>query len=162
MGFKVRINVMNQNILYPNQTAIQPQMHVCFKCRWEGRISQTVCPQCGKPLFSETNVRVRGVILTFLGLFLSGFMSAIAFFVTAMLTEAAKNPKTGAKFNGDEYMLIMIYLIFAGVIAMGVTITLAGIWQIIFGRRNMFLIWIFLALIGLTFAVGGIFRAFAN
>jgi MFS family permease len=153
---------MNQNVLYSNQTAIQPQMHFCFKCRWEGRISQAVCPRCGKPLFSEKNIRVRGVILTVLGLFLSGFMSAIAFFVTAMLLEASKNPKTGAKFNGDEHILIMIYLIFAGVIAMGVTITLAGIWQIIFGRRNMFLIWIFLALIGLTFAVGGIFRALAE
>ena len=154
---------MNQNVLYSNQlAAAAPQMHFCFKCRWEGRVSQTVCPRCGKPLFSEKNVRVRGVILTFLGLFLSGFMSAIAFFVTAMLMEAAKNPKTPVKFNGDEHMLIMIYLIFAGVIAMGVTMILAGLWQIIFGRRNMFLIWIFLTLIGLTFAVGGVFRALAD
>jgi MFS family permease len=154
---------MRQNVLYPNQAAAaEPQLHFCFKCRWEGRISQTVCPRCGKPLFSEKNIRVRGVILTFLGLFLSGFMSAIAFFVTAMLMQASKNPKTSAKLNGDEHMLIMIYLIFAGVIAMGVTIMLAGIWQIIFGRRNLFLIWIFLTLIGLTFLVGGIFRAFAD
>lgn len=137
-------------------------MHFCFKCRWEGRISQTICPQCGKPLFSQTNVRVRGGILTFLGLFLSGFMSAIAFFVTAMLTELDKNPKTAVKFNGDEHLLIMIYLIFAGVIAMGVTIFFAGLWQIIFGRRNMFLIWIFLTLIFLTLVVGGVFRAFAE
>ena len=89
-------------------------------------------------------------------------MSAIAFFVTMLLTQAAKNPKTGAKFNGDEHMLIMIYLIFGGVIAMGVTIVLAGLWQIIFGRRNMFLIWIFFALIGLTFVVGSVFRAYAD
>ncbi|HVE58414.1 MAG TPA: hypothetical protein VNB22_16395 [Pyrinomonadaceae bacterium] len=153
---------MNQNVLYSNQPAAAPQLHFCFKCRWEGRVSQTVCPRCGKRLFSQKNVRVRGVILTFLGLFLSGFMSAIAFFVTAMLVEAAKNPKTGAKFNGDEHMLLMVYLIFAGVIAMGVTIILAGLWQIIFGRRNMFLIWIFFALIGLTFLVGSIFRSYAD
>lgn len=89
-------------------------------------------------------------------------MSVIAFFVTGLLMEAAKNPKTAVKFNGDEHMLIMIYLIFAGVIAMGVTIILAGLWQIIFGRRNMYLIWIFFSLIGLTFLVGGIFRAYAN
>ena len=153
---------MNQNALYPNQAAATPQMHFCFKCRWEGRINQTVCPRCGKPLFSEKNIRVRGVVLTFLGLFLSGFMSAIAFFATTMLMEAAKNPKSGAKFNGDEHMLIMIYLIFAGVIAIGITAIAAGLWQIIFGRRNMFLIWIFLALIGLTFLVAGIFRAYAD
>lgn len=161
--FKVRLNIMNQNVFYPNQPAAKPpELHFCFKCRWEGRISQTVCPRCGKRLFSQKNVRGRGVLLTFLGLFLSGFMSAIAFFVTAMLIQASKNPKTEVKFNGDEHMFIMIYLIFAGVIAMGVTMILAGIWQIIFGRRNMILIWIFFALIFLTFFVGGIFRAFAD
>ena len=153
---------MNQNVLYPNQPANAPQMHFCFKCRWEGRTAQKICPQCGRRLFSQTNVRVRGILMTVLGLFLSGFMSVIAFFVTTMLMEAAKNPKTGAKFNGDQNMLVMIYLIFAGVIAMGVTVTIAGLWQVVFGRRNMFLIWIFFGLIFLTLLVGSVFRGLAG
>ena len=154
---------MNQNVLYPNQTAApQPQMHFCFKCRWEGRTFQKLCPRCGKGLFSQTNVRARGVVMTFIGLFLSGFMSVIAFFVTVFLMEAAKNPKTGAKFNGDATMLVLTYLIFGAVIAMGITAFIAGLGQIIFGRRNMFLIWIFFALIFLTFFVGTVFRALAE
>src|SRR6187549_789103 len=125
---------MIQNVLYPNQTAApQPQMYFCFKCRWEGRTFQKICPRCGKSLFSQTNVRIRGVMLAFIGLFLSGFMSVIAFFGTVFLMEAAKNPKTGAKFNGDESMLVLTYLIFGGVIAMGITAFIAGLWQIIFG-----------------------------
>lgn len=89
-------------------------------------------------------------------------MSVIAFFVTVFLMEAAKNPKTGAKFNGDATMLVLTYLIFGAVIAMGITAFIAGLWQIIFGRRNMFLIWIFFALIFLTFFVGTVFRALAE
>jgi len=89
-------------------------------------------------------------------------MSVIAFFVTAFLIEAAKNPKSGAKFNGEEHMLILTYLIFAGVIGMGITMIFAGLWQIIFGRRNMFLIWIFFALIFVTYFAGSVFRGLAE
>jgi hypothetical protein len=161
---KVRVNIMNQNLLYPIRTAApaQPQLHFCFKCRWEARTVLKACPRCGKGLFSQTNVRVRGVLLTFLGLFLSGFMSVIAFFVTAFLIEASKNPKNSASFNGTEEMLGLTYLIFAGVIGMGVTMILAGLWQIIFGRRNMVLIWIFFALIAATYVAGSVFRGLAE
>src|SRR5689334_5440069 len=108
---------MNQNAFYPNQTPVAPvaapaEMHFCFKCRWEGRTMPGICPRCGRRLFSQTNVRVRGVAMTILGLFLSGFMGTIAFFVTTLLISAAKDPKTSAKFNGDEQMLVLIYMIF--------------------------------------------------
>jgi hypothetical protein len=162
-NLKVCVNVMNQNVLYPNQpAAAPPQLHFCFKCRWEGRTFLPACPRCGRGLFSQTNVRVRGVLMTFLGLFLSGLMSVIAFFVTAFLIQTAKNPKNSAGFKGEEHLLIMIYLIFGGVIAMGVTMILAGLWQVIFGRRNMILIWIFFALIFVTFFVGNVFRGLAE
>jgi uncharacterized protein YqhQ len=154
---------MNQNVFYQNQSVAPPlQLHFCFKCRWEGRTNLPACPRCGRGLFSQTNVRVRGVLLTFLGLFLSGFMSVIAFFVTAFLIDTAKNPRNSANFNGQEHMLILAYLIFGGVIAMGVTMILAGLWQIIFGRRNMILIWIFFALIFITYFAGSIFRGLAE
>jgi hypothetical protein len=153
---------MNQNALYSNQSATLPQIHFCFKCRWEARTVMPVCPRCGRGLFSQRNVRWRGVALTFLGLFLSGFMSVIAVFVTAFLIDTAKNPRNRANFNGEEPMLILIYLIFGGVIAMGVTMILAGLWQVIFGRRNMILIWIFFALIFATFFAGSIFRGLAD
>jgi hypothetical protein len=161
-AFLGQVNLMNENILYPHQNAAQPPLHFCFSCRWEGRTAISTCPRCGSALYSQENVRTRGAILTFLGLFLSVFMAAIAIFVTVMLTQAAKDPKNGAKFDGEEHMLVMIFLIFGGVIAIGITMIFAGLWQVVFGRRNMYLIWIFFALIILTLFVGGVFRVFAG
>jgi hypothetical protein len=159
---------MSQSILYPNQnpaqppTGAEPQIHFCFKCRWEGRTHLAACPNCRRPLFSQKNVRTRGVLLTFLGLFLTGFMGVIAFFVTEMLMSAAKDPRSGVKFNGDENMLALIYLIFGNVIAIGVTMTLAGLWQVVFARRNMVLIWLFFGLIIVTLFIGTVFRHLAG
>ena len=153
---------MNQSVLYQDQRAAPPQLQFCFKCRWEGRTIMTICPRCRRGLFSQTNVRWRGVALTILGLFLSGLMSVIAVFVALLVAAAAKDPRNGANFNGKEPLLVLGCLIFAGVIGIGVAMILAGLWQIIFGRRNMVLIWIFFALIFLTFFVGSIFRALAE
>lgn len=52
-------------------------------------------------------------------------------------------------------MLVGVYIIFGGVIAIGLTAILNGFWQIVFGRRNMILLWLFLTLIFLTFVAGG-------
>jgi hypothetical protein len=154
---------MNQSVLYPNnRAAAVPQIHFCFKCRWEGRTVLTGCPRCGRSLFSQTNVRVRGVLLTFLGLFLSGLMSVIAFFVTPFLITAAKDPRNNAKFNGEEHLLLLIYIVFGSLIGAGITTTIAGIWQAVFGRRNMFLIWICCAFLLLALFVGSVFRGLAE
>ncbi len=144
-----------------NQNISQVQLRSCFKCRFEGNTAQTVCPRCGRRLFTTTNIRWRGALMTFIGLFLSGFMSVIAVFATALLMQAAKNPQSNAKLNEEPHMFLLVYLIFGGVIAIGLTATVAGLWMAIFGRRNMVLIWIFFALIFLTFAVGGVFQALA-
>ena len=154
---------MNQNVLYPNQiAAAQPQLHFCFKCRWEGRTVQAACPRCGKRLFSQTNVRWRGVALIFLGLFLTGFMSVIAFFVTVFLLAATKDPRNNAQFTGSESLLLMIYIIFGSLIVSGLTATVGGIWQAVFGRRNMFLMWICFALLLVALFVGSAFRVLAD
>lgn len=99
--------------------------------------------------------------MTFIGLFLSGFMSVITVFATGLLMQAAKNPQSNARLNDEPHMFFLVYSIFGGVIAIGLAATVAGLWMWIFGRRNKFLVWIFFALIILTFAVGGIFQAIA-
>ena len=155
---------MNQNVLYSNQRAVtaQPELHFCFKCRWEGRTGLKNCPQCGRILFSQTNVRWRGVALIFVGLFLSGLMSVVTFFVTALLLAAKQDPRNGAKFNGDEHLLLMMYVIFGALIGSGLTAIVGGLWQAVFGRRNMFLIWGFFAFVFIAFFVGGLFRGLAG
>jgi MFS family permease len=144
-----------------NQNISQVQLRSCFKCRFEGNTAQAVCPRCGRRLFTATNIRWRGALMIFIGLFLSGFMSVIAVLATGLLMQAAKNPNTSSKLNEETHMLVFVYLIFGGVIAIGLAATVAGLWMAIFGRRNVVLIWIFFALIILTFFVGGIFQALA-
>ncbi len=153
---------MNQNIYRMNQNFPQPEFRSCFKCRFEGNIAQDICPQCGKRLFTATNVRWRGFFLALIGLFLSGFMAAVAFFVSTLLMGAMNNPDSARKINNESSMLLMIYGIFGLVILMGMTSILMGIWQMVFGKRNRFLIWIFFALIFLTLFVGAVFRFFAE
>lgn len=155
-------NIMNQNIYRINQNSPPPEFRSCFKCRFEGSIAQAVCPQCGKRLFTATNVRWRGFFLLLIGLFLSGFMAAVAFFVSLLLMNAVNDPGSASRINGESSMLMMIYGIFGLVIVMGLTSMLMGIWQMIFGKRNRFLIWIFFALIILTLFAGGIFRILAE
>ena len=157
-------NMMNQSVLFQNQSVVnvnQPQMHFCFKCRWEGRTVLKNCPRCGSFLYSQTNVRWRGVALIFLGLFMSGLMTAVSVFVTLLLAAAANNPRNNAQFRGSESMLLLMYVVFGALIAGGLTATVGGAWQAIFGRRNMLLMWICAAFLLLAFFVGSLFRGLA-
>lgn len=141
-----------------NNEIIHPQIRSCFKCRYEAVTAEFSCPRCGKPLFTATNIRWRGVLLVVVGLFLTAFMSSIAVFVGGLLIQSAQHPETSRKLNEEMPFLIMMYVIFGGVIATGLTSILNGFWQIVFGRRNMILVWLFLTLIFLTFAVGGVLQ----
>ena len=141
-----------------NNSIIHPQIRSCFKCRYEAVTAQFSCPRCGKRLYTMSNIRWRGVLLVVIGLFLTAFMSAIAVFVTGLLIQGAQNPETSRKLNEQTALLVAVYFIFGGVIAIGLTAVLTGFWQIIFGRRNMILLWLFLTLIFLTFVVGSIFE----
>jgi hypothetical protein len=158
---------MNQNISYSNQTnqqliAANPELHFCFKCNWEGRGTPADCPQCGSVLFSQQNVRRRGVVLIGLGLFLSIFMLAISAAVTTLLMNAADEPRYGDRLENEGHMFVLVFLIFGSVIMIGVSAVAMGLWQYVYGRRNMILLKLFFTLIGITFAVAGIFSALAN
>jgi hypothetical protein len=154
--------MIDQNIDQMNQTSTAAPLRMCFKCHYEARSESTKCPRCGRPFFSERNVRIRGVLLTILGIFLTGFMSVIAFFVSGFLLNAAQSKQTNARLADEPHLFALIYIIFGGVIAMGLVITLAGIWQIVYARRNMILIWLFLSLIVATACAGALFRGLAN
>jgi hypothetical protein len=153
---------MNQSVLYRNQLAAgQPSMHYCFKCRWEGRTVLTGCPRCGSFLFSQTNVRWRGVALVFLGLLMSGLMAAVTVFVTVFMMSTARDPRNNADFRGKELLFLLMYVVFGALIASGLTTAVGGVWQVIFGRRNMFLMWICGALLAIAFIVGSVFQGLA-
>lgn len=160
---------MNQSCLQFNQNAVRlPQNIVprqrrsCFKCRWEGDTARHMCPKCGKRLFTRTNIRVRGALLIVVGLFLSGLMSAIAIVATGCLAKAAKQPVANARLEAEAHMFVLAYVVFGGVIAAGAAATLSGMWMLIFGRRNMFLFYIFIGLLVIAYIAGSFFTRFSN
>lgn len=160
---------MNQNYLQFNQNTAQlprnnslTERRSCFKCRWEGDTAQLSCPRCGKRLFSRANIRVRGAVMIVIGLFLSGLMSAITIFITALLADAAKKPGAATQLETEPDLLILMYVTLGGVIAAGVAAILNGIWMLAFGRRNLVLLYIFLGLLGVVFVTGGIFTRLSN
>lgn len=148
---------MRQNTIPSDSNNGRQPLRMCFKCKFEDNTALKKCPRCGRPLFSETNVRVRGVLMFFIGLFLSGFMSFIAFSVADLLFKSSINIAVNSQLSQKPYLIVVIYVIFGGVIAGGLSVMFAGIWQVIFGRRNMFLIRTFIALIILTICAGGVF-----
>ena len=150
---------MNQNVTYLNQTtAAALQYHCCFKCHYEAETTAGGCPRCGKPLYSARNIRTRGLVLVACGLFLTGLMSIVTVFVTGLLMKAADSPDSSARISDEAHIFFMIYLVFGGVIAAGLTALAMGMWQIAFGRRNRFLVWLFMGLVTVTLTIGSLFQ----
>lgn len=73
-----------------------------------------------------------------LGGALVGFMSW-----PTMWTIDAANPNAegGAQFTGSDDQLIAILSLFGLMIVFGFASALTGFWQLIFGRRNKFIVW---------------------
>ncbi len=125
----------------------------CFKCGYEGDIAETRCPKCGKPLKTVKQIRILGGILVFLGAFLILFVGAISVFVWSLVNKASTDGHKS--FTGTRSDLVLIFGAFAFIILFGVVGLIAGLWQLIFGRRNKILVWVILGL-GFIFVIGGI------
>jgi uncharacterized paraquat-inducible protein A len=129
----------------------------CYKCAYETETADVRCPRCGKKLFTKAETRVLGGVLTALGAFLMVVMGAIIIFFVGLMSQSGKS--SGAKFNGSKNDALLVFAILGFVLLFGFTSFIAGLWQLIFARRNMVLIWIILGL-GAIFLIGGsIFRA---
>ena len=73
---------------------------------------------------------------------LGGFLVAFMSYLTIWVIDAA-NPQapSGASFTGSDDQLMAILGLFALLIVFGFATALAGFWQVIFGRRNKFIVW---------------------
>jgi predicted phage tail protein len=108
-------------------------------------------------LHTAGKIRLFGVIGFLCGGFLTIFIGAITVFVGMLV---ANPEKWGAHFSaGDDRQLLVIFGILTLIFSLGLTFTLAGIWQIIFARRNKFLVWAALFLIFVVFGGAEIFFA---
>ena len=114
------------------------KLQYCSKCGYQALTADTACPRCRGPLQASSGVRVRGALMMVLGGSLVAFMS----YLTMWAIDAA-NPQApgGATFTGSDDQLLAILGLFALLIVFGFAATLAGSWQVIFGRRNKFIIW---------------------
>jgi len=109
-------------------------------------------------LRTSTEIRTLGGVLAALGAFLVVMMGTITFFTIGMISNSGK-PGSTSKFTGTKDQMYIMFAIFGFVLLFGFTSLIAGLWQLIFGKRNMVLIYGILGL-GAIFLIGGtIFRA---
>lgn len=141
-----------------NSAPLVVQHKTCFKCKYEGQTAEKLCPRCRKRLHTATEIRTLGGVLAALGAFLIVVMGAITVWSVGMISNSGK-PGATSKFTGTKDQMYLMFGIFGFVLLFGFTSLVAGLWQLLFGRRNMMLIYIILGL-GVIFLVGGtIFRA---
>ncbi len=147
---------MSQNI-YTDQNIIQVQPRTCFKCKYEADIAQSKCPSCGGNMKTRTQIRVLGFIMTLLSGFLVVFMSVTAFYMYNLIQQSGK-PDISAKFTGDQNDILMIIAVFGLVILFGVVGLIAGLWQMILGKRNLVLVYTVLGIGAVLYICGFIFK----
>ena len=134
-----------------------PPHRICFKCSYEANIAQIVCPRCGGKMKSKSQIRVLGAVLTLISGFLVVFMSVIAVFMYNAVQQSDK-PGATSKFTGSENDILIIIAIFGLVILFGIIGLITGLWQLIFGKRNLILVYSLLAIGAVLFIGGYIFR----
>lgn len=135
-----------------NVPVIPAAEKVCFKCRYEAETAETKCPRCRRRLRTKTEVRVLGGVLVVLGAILVVAMALIIVFMVGAMSQSGKT--TGARFTGTAADGLAIFAILGSVMLFGFTSIITGLWQLIFGRRNMVLVWLVLGL-GVALMIGG-------
>ena len=75
------------------------------------------------------------------------------------ITQNRNDPRAATRFTGSESDMTFMFGIFGLVFFFGLTAFVAGLWQIIFGRRNVWLIWIMLGLGAIFFIIGTVLQS---
>jgi uncharacterized paraquat-inducible protein A len=125
----------------------------CFKCGFEARTNHNKCSRCGRALHTRGEIRLHGFLLAMLGGILVVGMSAITLVVIGLVAQSGK-PGMSARFTGTETEMLVMFGLFGAMLIFGFGALAAGFWQLIFARRNMFLLWAMIAM-GFTLLMGG-------
>ena len=127
--------------------------YFCNRCGAETDEPLGNCPRCGRRLHKTSTVRALGWVLVVLGGLLSAFMAWLVVFFTRLI-EHSDEPGATTRFTGTASDATFAYGVFAVVLALGLTFVLAGVWQIVYGRRNKKLVFVALALSAVFYALG--------
>lgn len=123
---------------------------ICVKCNFVTADNVPNCPRCRTgTLQSRSTLRVLGGVLVALGLLLIGIMSIVTILVTGAITGDGS-----VRFRGSDSDMMFMVSVFGVVFLFGLTALIAGLWQVVFGRRNKVIIWLMLGLGGLFFLAG--------
>jgi len=117
----------------------------CSQCSYVAGDDVVRCPECGSWMRKAQGIRRRGWVLIFLGFLLVAMMGMVTFMVAPAMLSAGS---AGARFTGTQEQAMLILGLFGLVIGFGFTCVVSGVWQIVTGRRN---IWIVILILGLTF-----------
>lgn len=101
------------------------------------------CPQCGRPLLTTQTYRLLGFALVCLG----GLLATAG---ALLLILAAPGIVGGAGVK------LFVWGIFGFLLAIGLTVLTAGVWQVLFGKRNQSLMTIVIALVIAIMLIAGI------
>lgn len=125
---------------------------ICSKCKFEGQSDSYTCPRCGRPLRSKVALRIGGAVMVILG----GFLMAMMFSLIGWAANAYRGAREAtSRFNGTPRQFGMIVGLMGLVFIFGLASAVVGLYQLIFGRRNLTMIWIVLG-VGVLLVIAGI------
>ena len=105
---------------------------------------------------SPAALRALGVVLVVLGGGLMVGMAVLSWIMYGIVNN--NDPRASTKFTGTESDMMFIFGIFALVFFFGFVAFVAGLWQVVVGKRNLILVWIMLGLGGIFFFVGTVVK----
>lgn len=139
---------MQQNLSNPNQ-------RFCYKCHYPASPADVRCPRCGGMLKTKANIRMLGGLLVFIGGLIAVIMIGVLLLMLGIFSQTP-----ASKIKGEEGKALLAVGIILMTLGVGVSFMIAGAWQIIFGRRNGWIVWIAVGLVVILLIVGRIFTTF--
>lgn len=107
------------------------------------------CPKCGRPMQTTADFRIISLLLVCCGGALATIGGGLIF-----VTSGYK----GSEFEGGEPVQIFLFGIFGVILSFGLSVTAAGLWQVIFGRANQKLIYLLLGFMLALLVIAGVAR----
>lgn len=107
------------------------------------------CLKCGRPIWTSNQFRLISSVLIFCGLFFIILGGGLIYAVAQVDNNSSK---------GSEAQKLFILGIFGVMVAIGLSVLAAGLWQVVFARANRRLIYILLTLFMVGLAIVGVGR----
>lgn len=135
------------------QNIINTEQRFCYKCHYPAGAADSNCQRCGsRSLKTKTAIRTLGGLLVALGGFISLMMAAVMSFMVKTLAWT-----DDPKLKGEETEMMFAFGIIGLTFAVGLAFAAAGVWQMIFGRRNAVIVYLALIMVVILLIGGRIF-----